>query len=70
MDEVAIQNCVSWYIYTTFSTGENVEELFTRIAVVAFEMVLSKEFVLAASPPPSNGQLSKHSTLISEPRQK
>lgn len=49
---------------TSSRTGENVEELFTRIAVVAFEMVLSKEFVLAASPPPSNGQLSKHSTLI------
>ena len=45
--------------------GENIEELFTRIAVVAFENVLMKE-VEASSPKHSNGQLSNNSTLIRE----
>ena len=44
--------------------GENIEELFSRIAVVAFENVLMKEVEAEASPPPSNGQLAKNSTLI------
>ena len=45
-------------------TGENIEELFTRVAVVAFENVLMKEVEAEAAPPPSNGQLAKNSTLI------
>ena len=44
--------------------GENIEELFTRVAVVAFENVLMKEVEAEATPPPSNGQLAKNSTLI------
>lgn len=48
---------------TSSKTGENIEELFTRIAVVAFENVLMKE-VEASSPKHSNGQLSNNSTLI------
>lgn len=46
------------------SIGENIEELFSRIAVVAFENVLMKEVEAEATPPPSNGQLAKNSTLI------
>ena len=45
-------------------TGENIEELFSRIAVVAFENVLMKEVEAEATPSPSNGQLAKNSTLI------
>ena len=45
-------------------TGENIEELFTRVAVVAFENVLMKEVEAEAAPPPSNGQLAKNSMLI------
>lgn len=45
-------------------TGENIEELFTRVAVVSFENVLMKEVEAAASPRTSNGQLSNQSTLI------
>ena len=44
--------------------GENIEEMFSRIAVVAFENVLMKEVEAEATPPPSNGQLAKNSTLI------
>ena len=46
------------------NAGENIEELFTRVAVVAFENVLMKEVEAEAAPPPSNGQLAKNSTLI------
>ena len=44
--------------------GDNIEELFSRVAVVAFENILMKEVEAASSPPPSNGQLSNNSTLI------
>lgn len=47
--------------------GDNIEDLFTRVAVVAFENVLMKEMEAASSPQPSNGQLSNNSTLISKP---
>ena len=50
------------------NTGENIEELFSRIAVVAFENVLMKEVEAEATPPPSNGQLAKNSTLIGKTR--
>ena len=46
------------------TVGENIEELFSRIAVVAFENMLMKEVEAEATPPPSNGQLAKNSTLI------
>lgn len=49
---------------TSSRTGENIEELFTRVAVVSFENVLMKEVEAAASPRTSNGQLSNQSTLI------
>ena len=43
--------------------GDNVEELFTRIATTAFESVMMKE--IEASLVPSNGQIARTSTLIS-----
>ena len=50
----------------TSLTGDNIEELFTRIAVVAFENSLMKEIAAASQPAPSNGQISSNSTLISK----
>ena len=43
--------------------GENVEELFSRIAVVAFEKTLMKE-IEDSSLLPTNGQLSSTSNII------
>ena len=44
--------------------GENVEELFTRIAIMAFENIMMKEVKSASLP--SNGQIATTSTLISK----
>lgn len=44
--------------------GENVEELFTRIAIMAFENIMMKEVNTASLP--SNGQIATTSTLISK----
>ena len=44
--------------------GENVEELFTRIAIMAFENIMMKEVKTASLP--SNGQIATTSTLISK----
>lgn len=59
-----------WGIKTSLSSslhaGDNIEELFTRVAVVAFENVLMKEMEAASSPLPSNGQLGTNITLIGE----
>ena len=46
------------------SEGENIEEVFTRIAVVAFENTVMKELEAISQPSPSNGQLSSTSPLI------
>ena len=51
------------------SVGENVEELFTRIASVAFEKVMKSEVEAASSIRNSAGQLVQNSALISEPWQ-
>lgn len=55
-----------YYAAAPLHAGDNIEELFTRVAVVAFENVLMKEIEAASSPLPSNGQLSTNSTLIGE----
>ena len=47
-----------------FLVGENIEELFTRIAVVAFETTMMKEIEATARRPSTNGQLSSNSNLI------
>ena len=53
-----------WYKCISVSfVGDNVEELFTRIATTAFESVMMKE--IEASLVPSNGQIARTSTLIS-----
>lgn len=69
--KIMLQRGYNYYGCTNFTpeimklyTGENIEELFTRVAVVAFENVLMKEVEAEATPPPSNGQLAKNSTLI------
>ena len=53
------------YWCTSSRTGENIEELFTRIAVVAFESVLMREIQITTAAS-SNGQLESNSALISE----
>jgi len=59
---------LDWYTHVSISlcylhVGDNVEELFTRIATTAFESVMMKE--IEASLVPSNGQIARTSTLIS-----
>ena len=55
------------YWCTSSRTGENIEELFTRIAVVAFESVLMREInITTKQSASSNGQLESNSALISE----
>lgn len=46
--------------------GENVEELFTRIASVSFEKVMKSEIEATNSIQTSAGQLAQNSALISE----
>lgn len=46
--------------------GENVEELFTRIASVTFEKVMKSEIEATNSIQTSAGQLAQNSALISE----
>ncbi len=55
------------YWSTSSRTGENIEEVFTRISVVAFESVLMREIKITASTA-ENGQrqLESSSSLISE----
>lgn len=45
--------------------GENVEELFTRIASVSFEKVMKSEIEATNSIQTSAGQLAQNSALIS-----
>jgi len=60
---------LDWYTHVSILSlcyshvGDNVEELFTRIATTAFESVMMKE--IEASLVPSNGQIARTSTLIS-----
>ena len=50
------------YWQTSSRTGENVEELFTRLAIMAFENIMMKE--VKSTSLPSNGQIATASTLI------
>ncbi len=55
------------YWSTSSRTGENIEEVFTRISVVAFESVLMREISITASTAENgHGQLASSSSLISE----
>ena len=49
-----------------FSAGENVEELFTRIASVSFEKVMKSEVEASTTIQATAGQLAQNSSLISE----
>ena len=55
------------YWCTSSRTGENIEELFSRIAVVAFESVLMREIKITSASRADNGhsQLDEGSSLIS-----
>ncbi len=55
------------YWCTSSRSGENIEEVFTRIAVVAFESVLMREINITSSTSAENGhsQLG-NASLISE----
>ncbi len=54
------------YWCSSSRTGENIEEFFTRIAVVAFESVLMREISIAASTAENGHHQLGDTTLISE----
>lgn len=63
------QNFGAEYWATSSRTGENVEELFTRIASVTFERVMKSEIEATNSIQETTSQLAQNSSLISKPLQ-
>lgn len=63
-DLYSIIICVCFIL--SLSVGDNVEDLFTRIASVSFERVMKNEIEATNSIQETTGQLAHNSSLISE----